>query len=109
MLPVIGSAANWRGHDERTFIHNNTTDSGVRIIHCASGAVGESRSERSQHQNKKIALDRLTRAPKFKLWVQRIAFEMSSGKTIEQRVNETMVPGNLKVEIVGDDGKWEDE
>ena len=31
--------------------HQNKTDSGVRIIHKASGAVGESRNDKSQHRN----------------------------------------------------------
>ena len=36
----------------------NKTDSGVRCIHNASGAVGEGRDERSQLQNKKNAFKR---------------------------------------------------
>lgn len=89
--------------------HQNKTESGVRIIHRASRAVGESRSERSQHQNKRIALERLTRTAEFKLWVQRTAFELTGGKTIEQRVDEAMAQGNIRVEIVDEDGKWEAE
>ena len=43
------------------------TNSGVRIIHNLSGAVSESRSEKSQYQNKKNALRMLTSHIKFKV------------------------------------------
>lgn len=36
----------------------NKTSSGVRFTHIESGAVGESREERSQHRNKEIAFKR---------------------------------------------------
>ena len=50
--------------------HQNKTDSGVRIIHPDSGARGESREERKQGQNKKIAFRRLVDSPKFKIYLQ---------------------------------------
>ncbi|MGD9157246.1 MAG: peptide chain release factor-like protein [Desulfobacteraceae bacterium] len=87
--------------------HQNKTDSGVRIIHRASGAVGESRSERSQHQNKKIALKRLVASKKFKLWLNRTVNEITSGKTIDELVEESMCPENLKIEGRDNKGKWE--
>ncbi len=86
--------------------HQNKTDSGVRIIHEASGAVGESRTDRSQHRNKKLALKRLTEKNKFKFWLQRKVFELTSGKTIEQRVEEEMGNKNLKVEVKNINGRW---
>lgn len=48
--------------------HQNKTQSGVRIIHRDSGAVGESREERSQHMNKATAFRRLVETPRFKSW-----------------------------------------
>jgi len=47
--------------------HQNKTNTGVRIIHKKSGAVGESREHKSQLQNKKAAFTRLTKTDKFKL------------------------------------------
>lgn len=39
--------------------YQNTTESGVRLIHKPTGLVAESREERSQHQNREICLRRL--------------------------------------------------
>ena len=39
--------------------HQNTTDSGVRLVHEPTGIRAESRSDRSQHRNKQLALERL--------------------------------------------------
>ncbi|MCP3686212.1 MAG: peptide chain release factor-like protein [bacterium] len=86
--------------------HQNKTDSGVRIIHKASGAVGESRTDKSQHRNKKLALQRLTKSKKFKLWVSQKAYEITGGKTIEERVEEAMVEGSIKTEIKNEKGRW---
>jgi ribosome-associated protein len=41
--------------------HQNTTDSGVRLVHLPTGVRTESRTDRSQHRNKAIALERLRR------------------------------------------------
>lgn len=85
--------------------NQNKRDSGVRIKHPESGAVGESREERSQHQNKRIAFKRLVENPKFKLWINRKAKEIIDKKTLEQHVEEMMKEDNLKIEVKEND-KW---
>jgi len=86
--------------------HQNKTDSGVRIIHRPSGAVGESRSERSQHDNKRIAFRRMMDDSKLKLWINRMAHERISGETIEQKVEKQMAPQNLRIEYQDEKGKF---
>ena len=78
--------------------HQNKTDSGVRIIHKESGAVGESREERSQLQNKKIAFKGLSENKKFKYWLSKKVWEVSNEKTLDQIVDGQMDEQNLKVE-----------
>lgn len=51
--------------------NQNTRDTGVRIVHPPSGAVGESREERSQLQNKRTAFKRMAAHPKFKVWLNK--------------------------------------
>jgi protein subunit release factor B len=86
--------------------HQNKTQSGVRIVHRDSGAVGESRTERSQHMNKKLALQRLTDSKKFKAWLNRRVHEVIEKKTVEQKVEEQMKPENLKIEVRDEKGQW---
>lgn len=81
--------------------NQNKRDTGVRIIHRDSGAVGESREERSQLQNKKIAFRRMTQHARFRIWVNRQVW--FRGETPEQRVERDMAPQNLRIEVrVGD-------
>jgi peptide chain release factor len=44
--------------------HQNTTDSAVRAAHAGTGIAVTCRDQRSQHQNKKVALRRLAAAVK---------------------------------------------
>ena len=41
--------------------HQNMTDSGVRLVHEPTGVRVTARSDRSQHRNKAVALERLRR------------------------------------------------
>jgi hypothetical protein len=57
--------------------NQNTRDTGVRIVHPPSGAVGESREERSQLQNKRTAFKRMAAHPKFKVWLNKQLYGLS--------------------------------
>jgi protein subunit release factor B len=86
--------------------NQNKVESGVRIIHHASGAVGESRTERSQHQNKKYAFQRLVKSDKFQKWLKIRCSEAVGRKiNIEEEVKKMLHPKFLKVEGK-ENGKW---
>jgi protein subunit release factor B len=84
----------------------NKTSSGVRIVHKESGATGESREERSQALNKRIAFRRLAESGKFKAWHNRKIYEVLTNITIEQKVEKLMSPKNLKIEAKDINGRW---
>lgn len=86
--------------------HQNKTESGVRVTHHPSGAVGESREERSQHLNKRNAFRRMAETDRFQLWAKRRASELQCGKTIEEKVDEQMSPEHLLVEVRDEQGRW---
>lgn len=89
--------------------HQNKTDSAVRVIHRPSGATGESRTERSQFANRKLALRRLGRSKKFQLWIKLKSSEIiGQRQTIKEKVKQQMNPSNLKLEGKTESGQWEE-
>lgn len=48
--------------------NQNKVESGVRIIHRASGARGEARDSRDQLANKRAAFRRMAQSPEFQHW-----------------------------------------
>lgn len=82
--------------------NQNKRDTGVRIIHRPSGAVGESREERRQLQNKRTAWKKMANSLKFKLWVNKMS---GQDTLVEVQVAESIREVNLKVEYFID-GKW---
>jgi protein subunit release factor B len=84
--------------------NQNRRSTGVRIIHRASGARGESREERSQLQNKKLAWRRMSESKEFKAWVR-----VQSGEEARTlaAVERELWPDRLKTEVYSD-GEWRD-
>ena len=91
--------------------NQNKTESGVRITHIESGAVGEARDSRDQSSNKTNAFKRCIESKKFKMWHKiKTSFLMQGiqdgEKEIQRRVDEALHPKNLKVEVHDEDERW---
>lgn len=85
--------------------NQNKRDTGVRVIHPPSGAVGESREFRTQLENKRSAFKRMANHPKMTFWIhtklhgQRFTFDMIKGMTVN--------PDDYKIEQKIN-GRWEE-
>jgi protein subunit release factor B len=82
--------------------NQNKRDTGVRVIHHPSGAIGEAREERSQLQNKQSAFRKMATSTKFTLWVKR---QCANEDLIKAQVERDMWPVNIKTEVQ-QDGTW---
>jgi protein subunit release factor B len=83
--------------------NQNKRDTGARVIHHPSGAVGESREHRTQLENKRAAFKRMAESAKFKIWINR---ELYGFAEVEREVQAAMGrTHDFKTEIKRD-GKW---
>lgn len=82
--------------------NQNKRDTGVRIRHRESGAVGESREERSQLQNKRKAFVRMAESERFQQWNRRKAFNFD--EKVRKTVEDQMRPENLLIEYFDPQG-----
>lgn len=86
----------------------DTSNSGVRLIHKESGAVGEGREHRSNTQNRRSAFRKLVETHKFQAWVKYKAAKLQGympSETPEQvrarvdrMVDEGLKDGSILVE-----------
>lgn len=87
--------------------NQNKVNSGVRLIHKASGARGEARDQRSFEQNKKNAFLRLIETREFKTWHKiETARRLGQLVDIEEQVKRQMSPKNILVEVKDEQGRW---
>jgi protein subunit release factor B len=106
------------GHGGQNMQKNQT---GVRIIHPASGATGEGRDERSQLQNRKAAFERLVASDKFQLWLKIEHSKVCAAnnkpvriqltheeiqRQVKNQVEKDLMNGNIIVESKDANGNW---
>lgn len=85
----------------------DTSNTGVRVVHLASGASGEGTRSRSQLTNKRAAFVQMAESNKFQLWARQKASELGLRKSTAEWIEETLKPANLLVEVRGETGRWE--
>lgn len=85
--------------------NQNKRETGVRIVHRDSGAVGESREYRTQEENKRAAFRRLVNSFKFRDWYFHKVQEILSRESVQEWVERQMEPVNLKCEVKVN-GRW---
>jgi protein subunit release factor B len=83
--------------------HQNTSNTAVRIRHPASGAAGECREHRSQHQNKAEALRRMVADKRFQIWKDKMLW--GNPEPAEEWAEKQMAPQNLLI-MARQQGKW---
>lgn len=88
--------------------YRNKHQNCVRLKHTESGAMATGQSNRERRANIREALKGLVESPKFKMWLNAKTYEVIEGKKIEDKVEESMKPENLKVEYKIDN-KWTED
>ena len=91
--------------------HQNRSQTAVRCVHRASGAVGVSRDSKSQIINKRAAFERMVNTKEFQNWhrleaARRLMNEQSIESMVNKRVDEAMHPVNIRVEVQDERGRW---
>ena len=87
----------------------NTTDSGVRVIHHPSGARGECRETRSQLENKRRAFRRMAESPQFRGWSAVMTGRIKSDEQIRREVEAELADPSKTVVEIRQSGKWAEE
>ena len=87
--------------------NQNKVNSGVRLIHKASGARGEARDQRTYEANRKAAFRRLIETNTFRAWHKiETARRLGYAIDIDTAVKNAMNPANLLIEVKDKKGKW---
>jgi hypothetical protein len=84
----------------------NKTSSGVRLVHPASGAVGESTASRSQEENRVEAWKHLRKTPEFERWFRDMVLRTSGLETPGERVGRLMAPENITTQVLDERSRW---
>lgn len=77
----------------------DTSNTGVRVTHAASGAVGKATDTRSGIKNRALAFRRMAESKTFQAWARLEVARLGGRPSIEAQVEAAMTPDNLKIEV----------
>jgi len=87
--------------------YRNKHQNCCRIIHKESGALGTGQSQRDRLSNQKEAFNNVVSSDKFQKWLKvQTSKALGEFVDIEQKVEKSMKPENIKIEHM-ENGKWE--
>jgi len=81
----------------------DTSNTGVRITHVPSGAIGKATDSRSQLQNKRLAMRRMGTGKEFLAWAR---VQASVRESIQEAVERQLARDLLKIETMDRNGRW---
>jgi protein subunit release factor A len=84
----------------------DTSSTGVRVTHEASGASAIATETRSQFKNKVQAFKRMAATKEFKAWHRIETARRMGAKSVDELVDEAMQPHNIKTEVHDEQGRW---
>lgn len=85
----------------------NKVNSGSRVTHRASGAVGEARDSRDQPVNTRNAFIRMTQTEEFQTWLKLESLKAAGLLAkIEADVEASMGARYIQTEVKDEKGKW---
>jgi len=85
--------------------NQNKRDTGVRVIHHESGARGESRGERSQLQNRRMAFRRMVDTPEFKRYIDMRMYGIGRAEAEVERMMSRNQDFRTEVRV---NGRWQE-
>jgi len=88
--------------------YRNKHQNCVRMRHIESGVAVTGQSNRERNGNIKEAFNNLINNPHFRVWHNRRIQEILSGKTLEQKIEESLCDKNLKIEGKDENDRWVD-
>lgn len=86
--------------------HRDRAQTGVRLTHRASGAVGEARDSREQKRNKRAAFIRMTKTSTFRFWLDQERKRLQGEETAAERVQRDLEDPDVTLVEVRRNGAW---
>lgn len=86
--------------------HRDRAQTGVRVVHRASGAVGEARDNREQKRNKRNAFVRMTSTPEFLFWLDQERKRLQGEETALAQIERELADPETTIVEVRRNGEW---